>query len=497
MWTLVALLCCFSLARAEERCLLIDTDVDLDDAMALAFSCTQDAADLHAVTVSGTGFARDSRRGTQVVRRILQRCGLGVEGSASADENVRVVRVAAGRQEALGHTQYRFPQTWYAAADRFYRQELDLPEAVDVDVSPVGELSSASRLILETARDCLREGKLLDILALAPLTNLAEAVLAEPELMREAVGDLYLSGGNLNATMGNDADCGGTLNTAECNIFMDAVAASHVMSSRLPIHIVDTMSSTFLPVSKELPTVLHAQLGSGSAPASDMSKFMIGCLEVFVLTSAHTLYFYDPSVAVWRHLRRRGQRQGGLQSAGSSGALAAAAESFCFLHEARTVAVSTEKTSWFGTLVETSDGAPADFCSVPSAALFLRAFLTPFFGDLSAALATMAPQGDVGTLSRSPAEVTVAASSVRGSGAPRRSSPRGGRNGLAFLIGAAGMLMVVVVGVTGRQRRGKRSARRSLGGRGAEGGAGETSSLLASQREKRNAARWARYAPRG
>merc|ERR1719422_3022349 len=127
-------------------CLLVDTDVDLDDAMALLYSCEVDVGDLRAVTVTGNGFALTSEQGVEVVRRLLQMC------SGSTD-SARIA-VAPGRNQPLSNTSFAFPLEWRLQAWRFFLERL--PRRALDDPAPQAASSStgaspAALLIVETA----------------------------------------------------------------------------------------------------------------------------------------------------------------------------------------------------------------------------------------------------------------------------------------------------------------------------------------------------------
>ena len=440
------------------NCLLVDTDMDLDDAMALAYSCTADARDLRAVTVSGTGFT-DVREGVSFAARLLQLCG------DAADR----VPVRGGLAQPLAGTPYHFPREWQAAARAFYRSSL--PEAAGGGAAEAsagagagGGLSEAAELILETARACRSEGRKLDIVALAPLTNLAEAITADAELFSACVGDIFLSGSNINATMGNDADCGGTVDTAECNIFLDARAADIVLRHAPSVHVVDAVSSMFLPAPRALAGVLQ--------PTNEAGSFFHGALRTFLGTSDHPLYFYDPAAAVWRRaLAARRHTDGG--GGGGGGAIASGAhfDGFCHLHRFVPVKVDLQDDMDFGTLLQRAAGAPSDFCWQPDTESFMRSLLGAFFERESVQAAVFVVVAAIVDPDKEP----KAALRSTPPGEPRPAG--GGAPALAFLVAAA--LLVL-------WRRGAAAA--GGGGpakRGAAEGGRESLPLLASA-----ASRW-------
>lgn len=367
-------------ARRSSRCLVIDTDLDLDDSVALLYACLAGASDLRAVTLVGTGFWSDAPRATEFAQRLLSLCPTGN------------VPVALGRTTSLSGTDFHFPSAWSATAETFYQEALPVqsmePRSDGSSFASMGKVeeepsvtkgpSAAAQLILQTAAACHAEGRKLDIVSLAPLTNVAEALRYAPpgSAARAALGEVYFSGGNLDALLGNDADCGGTANTAECNVFVDAVAASEVFDSGLQVYVLDTMAATFLPAPTWLPALLEAELGP-SATLAPRKRFVIGALRNFLATTTHPIFFYDPAVVVWYTNRQREalelpaaspqRRAGGFDDG----------DSFCIRGREMPVQVVLNSSMVYGSMVRGGNHS-ADFCWEPNA----TAFMSELFGVL-------------------------------------------------------------------------------------------------------------------
>eukprot|EP00930_Biecheleria_cincta_P097026 TRINITY_DN88773_c0_g1_i1.p1 TRINITY_DN88773_c0_g1~~TRINITY_DN88773_c0_g1_i1.p1 ORF type:complete len:470 (-),score=72.35 TRINITY_DN88773_c0_g1_i1:90-1499(-) len=357
--------------RTRSRCLLLDTDMDLDDAMALSFACLADAADLRAVTVAGTGFTRDATRGAGLVARLLELCPRG--------SGLRPVVVAAGSSRSLANTSYRFPSAWSDTASAFFDGILPPQSSTSRAVLHSGpHEATAAEVIVDTARSCAAEGRFLDVVTMAPVTNLAQAPRLDPVALRTARTRVFLSGGNLDMNHGNDLDCGGHTNTAECNVFLDAVAARELFQSGLEMHVFDSQASESLPVSTQLPEALGALVSSsrGDVP---LRKFFVGAMQNFLVTTDHQIYFYDPAAVVWRHVQALRDFQ--EASSASSG-------QFCLERRSLPVMVSLEAAPRYGTLLlESSTSAAglsqprhADFCWRPDQSVFTRIFFETLFG---------------------------------------------------------------------------------------------------------------------
>src|SRR3954451_11495510 len=110
-------------ARDGPRPILVDTDLDADDLVALAILLGDPEVDIRAVTVSGTGIIH-CLPGVDVARRWLAAFGR------------RDVRVACGR-ETTGPDGRAFPDGSRASADAGFG--LDLPQARPVGASGTGE----------------------------------------------------------------------------------------------------------------------------------------------------------------------------------------------------------------------------------------------------------------------------------------------------------------------------------------------------------------------
>jgi purine nucleosidase len=174
--------------------LILDVDTGIDDSLALLYACASAEAKVIAVTcVSGNVEARQVARNTLAV---LELCGR------------REIEVALGREVPLARDLMTTPET-HGPRGLGYAE---LP-------SPSSEVSArhAADLLIEEAR--ARPGE-LTLVTLGPLTNLALAVLREPELPR-LLRRLVLMGGSYRSP-------GNTAPTTEWNLAVDPEAAGIV-----------------------------------------------------------------------------------------------------------------------------------------------------------------------------------------------------------------------------------------------------------------------------
>jgi inosine-uridine nucleoside N-ribohydrolase len=211
-------------AAAPPLPMVIDTDVAPDDLVAIAFLLASPDVEIEAITVSGTGEAHCGA-GVDVVLRLLERL------------DAPSIDVACGRQTPIAGD-HAFPDDWRARVDD--GSGLTLPATSRQPFS-----GDAVRLITETAA----QGDGLRILALGPLTNLAEALGSQPQLI-EQIESVYAMGGALfvpgNVYFGGPPDN----EVAEWNIYVDPTAAQAVIDSGLKVRLVSLDGTSQVPVTE-------------------------------------------------------------------------------------------------------------------------------------------------------------------------------------------------------------------------------------------------------
>ena len=176
---------------------VFDTDLAFDDIMALLYLLQRDDVAIDAVTITGTGEAH---------------CDPGVENALRllALGGVTDTPVACGRETPLQGTN-AFPDEWRAAVDDL--SMLDLP-GTDGAADPRG----ATGLLLDTL-----DGD-ATLITLGPLTNVAEALRADPGLPSR-VPSFFAMAGAIDVP-GNTP--GGV---AEYNVWVDPLAAKEVFEA--------------------------------------------------------------------------------------------------------------------------------------------------------------------------------------------------------------------------------------------------------------------------
>ena len=212
---------------------LVDTDLGNDDVLALLFLMQHPGIELQAVTVVGTGLVH-CEPGIQNVHGLL-------ELADYAD-----IPVSCGIEQPLG-AEHAFPDAWRSAADRLWG--LGLPHN---DRQPAAQ--PAPELLAETLANADQP---LSVLALGPLTNLAQAFQANPEVISK-IERLYMMGGAVDVP-GNvyDPNLGFENQTAEWNFYADTVAARIVFESGVPITLIPLDATNYVPVRMPLFNLLQ------------------------------------------------------------------------------------------------------------------------------------------------------------------------------------------------------------------------------------------------
>ena len=207
----------------EPLAVVVDTDMGEDDMRAILYLLKHPSVDIKAITVAGTGEAHCEPG----VRHVLGLLALNEPGD---------IPVACGRETPLAgdHT---FPSSWRQGADSLYG--LSLPEG--------GKASSQSAAELIASIIQASQVKAV-IVATGPLTNIAEALLTNPDLAGN-IAMVYVMGGAVEV-QGNVGFSGaGIANEfAEWNIYIDPHAAGVVFNSGVPITLVPLDATQYAPV---------------------------------------------------------------------------------------------------------------------------------------------------------------------------------------------------------------------------------------------------------
>jgi len=238
---LAVLLLGYAAATAQPRPLLIDTDAGSDDIMAVALLLAHSDFAVDAITVvNGTAHVDPGARN---IGRLLDVAGR---------QNIPVF---AGRDHPL-RGNHEFPPEWRKVADGF--------PILGVFPSRVAQHKPAADYLVEHLRN-VREP--VGILALGPLTNIAEALQRDRSIARK-IREMVIMGGAVHVP-GNLQD-GGVFHTknstAEWNIFIDPLAAKIVFRSGVPIRLIGLDATNRVKIDSEFLLQFaekhHSRLGA-------------------------------------------------------------------------------------------------------------------------------------------------------------------------------------------------------------------------------------------
>lgn len=179
------------------------------------------------VTVTGTG-ASDIVSGVRNALRLVQLAGRPG------------LPVARGVVKPLA-CEHRFPE----------RRHMDTMQGSPLPDNPHSALDSA----LDFLREQLQRAKEpITILAIGPLTNVAQLIQAEPELARR-IGRIVIMGGFIDAPGNVNAAASGASGNAnrwpELNLYGDPAAAAVVLNSGIPVTLVPQDTAQRAPVSAD------------------------------------------------------------------------------------------------------------------------------------------------------------------------------------------------------------------------------------------------------
>jgi pyrimidine-specific ribonucleoside hydrolase len=251
---------------SERQRLLVDTDVAADDLVALAFVLSSPQVDVVGITVSGTGEAHCAG-GVNVVLQLLDRLGAGD------------VPVACGRETPLAGS-HTFPDAW--------RERVDKGSGLALE--PTTRTPAASTAV-ELISTLAAEHESLTVLTLGPLTNLADALLADPGLA-EQLGQVFVMGGALHVP-GNLVCCGAPEgnDVAEWNVYVDPHAANVVVASGITPWFVSLDGTNQVPLTRAFG--LHVIDTAESAPARVLAELFTA--NPFMIDGS--FYLWDPLAA--------------------------------------------------------------------------------------------------------------------------------------------------------------------------------------------------------
>lgn len=252
----------------RHRSVLIDTDMAADDWMAILYLLQRPEISVEAISVTGVGMAH---------------CDPGTRNALSLGTLAgrKPIPIACGRETPLkgSHT---FPASWRQGADNLFG--LSLPEGSSTDLG-----QNAVELLTSVIQASPQK---VVLLALGPLTNVAEALQHTPSLAAH-LEMIYVMGGAIDVP-GNIAvsDVGIENNLAEWNIYADPYAANVVLQSGAPVTLVPLDATNHTPVT----TSFYERIKNNHSSAEATFVFDV-LTEIYDSIESGGYYFWDPLAA--------------------------------------------------------------------------------------------------------------------------------------------------------------------------------------------------------
>jgi inosine-uridine nucleoside N-ribohydrolase len=250
------------------KTVVIDTDMAVDDWMALLYLLQRPDVAVEAIAVVGTGEAH---------------CGPGIRNALdlAALAGNEDIPVSCGRERPL-QGDHTFPSIWRDSVDNL--AGLSLPENPNPPSS-----QSAVELLTSVIQDSSQK---VILVTLGPLTNVAEALQSEPFLV-DNLEMIYIMGGAVNVpgnlqVPGMDIDN----RVAEWNIYVDPHAAAVVLDSGAPVTLVPLDATNDVPLTMDF----YRRLGADrTTPEADFVYQVLTQMQDFINSGGY--YFWDPLAA--------------------------------------------------------------------------------------------------------------------------------------------------------------------------------------------------------
>ncbi len=207
--------------------LIIDSDMAPDDWTAILYMVKRNDVTIKAITVSGTGEVHGVK-GARNCLRLLKMV------------NYEEIPVAYGSPKPLSGN-HHFPLLLRFAVDHMLFLKLPKSKRKPQKL-PAPDL--IRQIILQSSED-------ITILAIGPLTNLADLFVQYPEI-KGKISKIYIMGGAIDVA-GNIANVDYTIDNphAEWNIYCDPHAASIVFQSGIPTVLIPLDATNGIPIDRE------------------------------------------------------------------------------------------------------------------------------------------------------------------------------------------------------------------------------------------------------
>jgi pyrimidine-specific ribonucleoside hydrolase len=256
-------------AAKNQRAFIIDTDLGIDDLIAITYFLKQENIAVQAITVEcdGISHCKPASKNLDYLLHLLHR------------DNIPI---GYGSDKPLQSKAHLFP----TAIQQINETLAGTPIILQ---SPILPRKKAVDLLATTLRN---QKKPIEILALGPLTNLATTLKKHPAL-KAKIKKIYFMGGAVHVPGNvNDFAKGNANLAAEWNVYLDAFAAAQLFQSGIPIVLIPLDLCNQLPLSSSYDKALQHK----KTPAA---KFIYSLLvHNRKAQPKDPWYFWDPLAAV-------------------------------------------------------------------------------------------------------------------------------------------------------------------------------------------------------
>ena len=250
------------------RSVVIDTDMAPDDWVAILYLLGRPEVKVEAITVTGAGEAH---------------CGPGVQNALNliALAGKPDIPVACGRETPLAGS-HTFPEPWRDAADSLL--------GLSIPANPNGPTPGSAVELLTTTLNSAQDK--VTLLTLGPLTNIAEALQASPDLA-EKIEATYFMGGAVNVG-GSVGESGVDIDNqyAEWNVYVDPTATKVAMDAGINLILVPLDATNQAPMTLDF---LHRLSADSGTPEAQFVRDVLNQQRDFIASG--TYYFWDPLAA--------------------------------------------------------------------------------------------------------------------------------------------------------------------------------------------------------
>jgi inosine-uridine nucleoside N-ribohydrolase len=211
---------------------IFDGDMAHEDMFAALFLLQHPNVDVKGITVVGTGEAH---------------CAPGVENlrGIAALVGRAELPVTCGRETPLAGN-HVFPEEWRRSADNAYGVELPAGSGTPPGLAAPEWIA---QVVFESPQP-------VTIIAVGPLTNIAEALGKYPDIVAN-LAMIYVMGGAVDVG-GNVGTSGVGIDNdvAEWNVYIDPVSANQVLASGVPFTLVPLDATSHVPITRRFYNTL-------------------------------------------------------------------------------------------------------------------------------------------------------------------------------------------------------------------------------------------------